>query len=646
MRRVFFFLIGIVFITGLSGNIFAQWAIDKNARQDAVYARVLQSSETVVLDGIEDDIWSKADSVVVGYGQTKYLPGSGYEVFGVGQSIPGDSANAVFKCLYKAPYIYLLFKVVDKSVGGWNWGGTNSGFDGIIMSFKDNNQNHSWVDPWDKRMEHFYMWGYHWAYADSFPNPNDLYGAPPLYMGNGAVAGGKEEWRTPAQQERWTAVTRVNGTSMDLLPDVGWISEHRINVDSLGFNLDRMGDVLPFSFSMFDADNILDSNTTNDNWTKTWWGCPWNENWYYSALFLDPNVTTSSTPGVVPAADYIIPHLRSGKTITVDGNLSEWEKDNTLSVHVKYGDESTFENIKGTGDWASGYQQYDWNSFPVVVDGPEFKMDVTYDDSNLYVSAKVEDLIVTAPDNGGRGESVTFVMTPRKYVNGTGIFPSKYLTVMVDPSGNAKAKDDLIILADTAGVEYALQLGNGTNINNTTDPDSGYQIELKIPFSAFNYPVGLGDSVVFIGAIVNDLDVFDDINQNYFAKTWWFVQQSGQHGPAWVALGPANPLVGVDEEITVPLTIELLGNYPNPFNPSTKIKYSLNKVSDVTLNVFNILGQTVNVVNKSNVQAGLNEFNFDASGLASGVYLYQLKIKNISSNQLIDSEVSKMILIK
>jgi hypothetical protein len=160
-----------------------------------------------------------------------------------------------------------------------------------------------------------------------------------------------------------------------------------------------------------------------------------------------------------------------------------------------------------------------------------------------------------------------------------------------------------------------------------------------------SYPSNLADSVVFIGGIVDDLDIFDDINSNYYAKTWWFTMQSGQHGPAWTVLGQPI-IVGVDDPVPVPLSIELFGNYPNPFNPSTKIKYSINRNADVTLSVFNILGQTVSVLNKLNVQPGNNEFNFDGSGLASGVYLYQLKIKNTSNSDVVDTKVSKMVLIK
>ncbi len=648
MRRVFFFLVGFVITAGLSNNLFAQWAQNKNAREDARYVKFLQGSESVTVDGVEEAVWALADSVVVGYGQTAYLPGSGYDLWS-GVPVPGDSANAVAKFLYKAPYLYVLYKVQDKSVGGWKWA-NSSGFDGIIMAFKDNTQDHSWVQAWDKRVEHFYTWGYSWAFADSFPDANALHGAPPLYMGNSAVAGGKEEWRTPRQKERWTAVTMVNGTSMDSLPDNGWVSEHRINVDSLGFNLDRMGDVMPFSFSMFDSDGGLDSSMSNNVWNRTWWGCPWNENWYYAALYLDPSITTATSGTPTPPVDYTIPHLRSGDAITVDGDLGEWVANNSLNFHVKWEDEAGFEMINGTGAWASGYQQLALQGqtapLPTVIDGPEVNYWLTYDDNNLYVGAQVSDQIVAMPHRAGQKDGITFFMVPRKYVNGAGIFPSKQLTVNVDSLGNAQAANDLILMSDTAGVEYALTLDPGTNLQNITDPDNGFYVELKIPFSAFSYPAGLGDSVVFIGALVNDLDVFDDTSSNTYSKAWWFVQQQGQHGPSWTVLGPANPDVAVDDIPQVPLSIELFENYPNPFNPTTKIKYSVNVNSDVTLSVFNVLGQAIAEMKKTNVQPGYDEFQFDGSGLSSGVYLYQLKVKNLSSSQVINTKVNKMVLIK
>ncbi len=648
MRKMLLFLMSIVFIAGLSDNLFAQWAQNRYAREDARYAKVLQAGENITVDGVEDAVWAEADSVVVGYNQTSFLPSSGYNL-GPGNGYPADddSANAVVKFLYKAPYLYILMKSRDKSVGGNLWDKS----DAVIMSFKDNTGDHSWNQAWDKRIEHFYTRMYNWAFPDSFSTPP--IGAQPLFMGDYRVAGGKDEWRTPAQKERWTAVTTVQGgTANDTLPDAGWITEHRINVDSLGFNIDRNGDVLPFSFSILDADRFLDSDPTNDGFSKTWWGCEWNENWFYAALFIDPSVTTASPGGMTPPVDYVVPHLNTGETLTVDGDLSDWNTSNTLHFHMKYGNDSEFNSIRGTGAWASGYQQIDVTGLPTppplptVLDSAEVDYWITWDDANLYVGAKVADRIVTVPYHNGRKDGITFFMASRDYNNGNGILPGKNLTVNVDSSGNAQAGDDLVGLADTGSVDYALMLGPGTTIHDPNDADGGFSVELKIPFTALDYPSTLGDSVLFIGASVNDMDIQDDTASNYFDKTWWFQQQPGQHGPSWSVLGAAGA-VGIDQDASLlPTSVELFDNYPNPFNPTTTIKYSINKAANVSLYIYDVLGQTVSVMQNTNVLPGTAEFRFNGKGLSSGIYFYQMRITNLADSKVTSTQVKKMVLLK
>jgi len=75
----------------------------------------------------------------------------------------------------------------------------------------------------------------------------------------------------------------------------------------------------------------------------------------------------------------------------------------------------------------------------------------------------------------------------------------------------------------------------------------------------------------------------------------------------------------------LPRTYGLDQNYPNPFNPSTTIRYALPHRSFVTLAVYNTLGQHVAVLVQGEREAGYHEAVFDASGLASGVYLYRLQ---------------------
>jgi hypothetical protein len=79
--------------------------------------------------------------------------------------------------------------------------------------------------------------------------------------------------------------------------------------------------------------------------------------------------------------------------------------------------------------------------------------------------------------------------------------------------------------------------------------------------------------------------------------------------------------------VELPVSIRLLQNYPNPFNPSTTIGYELPRVSEVQLTVFTTLGLRVVTLVEGEQEAGCHEVQFDASGLASGVYLYQLRVR-------------------
>ena len=79
------------------------------------------------------------------------------------------------------------------------------------------------------------------------------------------------------------------------------------------------------------------------------------------------------------------------------------------------------------------------------------------------------------------------------------------------------------------------------------------------------------------------------------------------------------------EKSLIPAEYTLFQNYPNPFNPGTTIMYALPKQSKVSLNVYNVLGELVNVlINNELQEAGYHQVMFKSNSLSSGVYIYKL----------------------
>jgi hypothetical protein len=97
--------------------------------------------------------------------------------------------------------------------------------------------------------------------------------------------------------------------------------------------------------------------------------------------------------------------------------------------------------------------------------------------------------------------------------------------------------------------------------------------------------------------------------------------------------------VNNESEEIIPNKFSLGQNYPNPFNPSTHIQYALPESAQVTLEVFNSVGQKVMELVNGQKSAGYHTATFDASGLSSGVYLYKLTTPSFS-------QTNKMLLIK
>jgi hypothetical protein len=80
----------------------------------------------------------------------------------------------------------------------------------------------------------------------------------------------------------------------------------------------------------------------------------------------------------------------------------------------------------------------------------------------------------------------------------------------------------------------------------------------------------------------------------------------------------------------IPTEFALHENYPNPFNPSTTLRFDLPEMNDVTLTIYNMLGQKVRTFNMQSTAAGYHSITWDATNdfgeqVGAGVYLYQLR---------------------
>lgn len=96
---------------------------------------------------------------------------------------------------------------------------------------------------------------------------------------------------------------------------------------------------------------------------------------------------------------------------------------------------------------------------------------------------------------------------------------------------------------------------------------------------------------------------------------------------------------GVTQE-TIPSDFALSQNYPNPFYTGTTIEYSISNANFVKLEIFDVMGREIVILNEGKKPAGKHTVRFDAEGLAPGVYFYRINVGNLSSKPM------KMLLIR
>jgi hypothetical protein len=154
----------------------------------------------------------------------------------------------------------------------------------------------------------------------------------------------------------------------------------------------------------------------------------------------------------------------------------------------------------------------------------------------------------------------------------------------------------------------------------------------------YKYSINFGDAVNNGGGNDNEAGFAQNhiLNMTRFMTGATTVDTFGRMGDSYLT-----NITGVnDQVVTKPTTYSLSQNYPNPFNPTTTINFALPKESNVTLKVYNMIGQEVmTLISNERMNSGYHSVKVDGSKLTSGVYIYKLTAGDFVATK-------KMVLLK
>jgi hypothetical protein len=315
-------------------------------------------------------------------------------------------------------------------------------------------------------------------------------------------------------------------------------------------------------------------------------------------------------------------------TFVADGNLTEWSSITPISMKLSDGSAFLVANQQISNDDDLSVLAY-----------------VAIDNQNLYVAFDVTDDIVS------------FDPTLASYYNDC---PDLFIG-LYDWHGKPHSSKQR-----GAQPDYQLRfakdrvLVDGMNADSMAVPGanyfwgekfpSGYTVEAKIPLvdlatkrnvgqtnfdSLFTPKLGMRIPIDFS---INDADA-TGTREGIMCYSPYNEDHSYETPARWLYTWIGNAWTGVEDETISPNTYSLSQNYPNPFNPVTTIKYTLKDAGKVTLRVYDVLGRLVSTLVNDMQNQGSYTVNFDASNLASGMYIYKLESGSFQA-------VKKMMLLK
>lgn len=213
--------------------------------------------------------------------------------------------------------------------------------------------------------------------------------------------------------------------------------------------------------------------------------------------------------------------------------------------------------------------------------------------------------------------------------------------------GESDYSDSLTVLSLITGIETPTNLSATSDIdgypilswddNSTTE--SNFLIERRASASGATFSI--------IDTVDENITSYIDFgvtaNSSYIYKVMAFNKDtvSAYSGEKFVEVGI---ITDVDDISKIPSDFSLSQNYPNPFNPSTTIKFGLPQNSNVSILLFNLLGQEVMKLAEKDYSAGIHSLELSANNLTSGIYIYSITALGVDGKNF--SQTKKMILLK
>lgn len=201
----------------------------------------------------------------------------------------------------------------------------------------------------------------------------------------------------------------------------------------------------------------------------------------------------------------------------------------------------------------------------------------------------------------------------------------------IDATGNLYALTDKgIQFSENSGETWTLKTSAELGISETGTPT-----HIKVSGSDLIIAFANGSEEPSILKIKKDFSVVSEDISNGFSssevKSRVLVLATNSTSAFATRMGLATALYVYNGEVSTSLEEEgsiqdfrLSQNYPNPFNPATNISFNLPEAGEVSLKVYNLLGQEVASLINGRMNAGFQQVSFDASNLASGTYIYRL----------------------